>query len=927
MKEVSLVLGALAQRTPARLLPPRALQAAGAALVDVLLRTKHNGAVDKARQGLTQLAARLLREEHGSCAVGDDSPAAAPAAWAAQLLARLGDTSQGVRDLIRRSAGLPFALLALCLAEPAGVQRSILPDVLAGALGAARAATALQAGDARYVPGVHGFNTLRVLFSDHALAADTAGALPDGVAAALDGFASPHWALRNAAGLAFAALCVRTTGVLNAPAVRDAAPGGAGGAGAPRGSARCLTAPEFFARFPALHAVMTAQLDAAQDAAAAAHGGLHPGLQPVLALLSRLRPAAAARARAPGEEVPGPDAATFVPRVRAAGASRHATVRALAARALVPLVQRSDAAALAASLLAALPDGPRSEHPAAWGGGAGLQCSYNALHGALLQAAALVRSAGCAAADAPPLLAQLCRLAWLAEPQRCAPPAVRAQYVDALRALASASPDAAEDGALWSLLVRAAACAASGDGGGGPGEALWRKQCALAAVAVALRDASASPAAQRHATSVLLTRLSARAYEVRGAVLKALQRAHAAGGLTLDAPMLRAGLRTALAAEAHHKCSARMLELLSALPPAAASDASVDVEVWRVVDAAAGAARDARQRAAALRCLGVEVAALPRDGSAAAEACASLLCRVDASSDYATHAEERAAAAHALAASRLLCGGGDAQLQLRAWMLALRLLEDEEADVRDVAAAAVAAALPGGGARTAAGADAMLPAAVAHAARAHGDAPALHAWLLAAVAGSAPGAALRTGADLVRRLFDREVDNHHAEALLTAQLAARELARLGGAAALPAATLAAAATALGSAAKDAAPRLARLQRRACWAGGVTNHSDAFLAVYRLLLAEWALAPALAGAAADNADVASAAARLGDGVAALAAQLAGMTPHPLARDMLLCVVDALLAARVPLSACSDDGGALAALREERDRLFEPLFLLS
>jgi len=896
MKEVALCCGALAERTPSRLLPSRALAEAGASLVDVLLVTKHNGAVDKARQGLTQLAARLLSErDGGDGGHGERAPAAAPGAWAETLLARLLDPSQGVRDLIRRSAGLPAALLALCCAEPAGVARRILPRVLRCCLDAARDATLMPSDSTAYVPGVHAFNVLRALFADRALAADTGGALAEGVEAALDGFASPHWALRNAAGLAFAALCVRTTGTLNAP--RRASK-----------SARGLSASAFFGRFPPLHAVLLRQLRA--GAAAATAGRPAPGLAQTLAMLARLRPADGDGVGA-GAEALTLDTAPLVHGVLSAAGARHAFVRGLAARALVPLVPPARAGDAAAKLAAALPGAPRRDDPAAWAawGGGG----FNDLHGQLLQCAALVRSA----ADGGPgaarrlrrsgLAAALHRAAWLGDAARCGPPAVCGAFCDVLCALTAAldaepdadSEEAEERGAettVWRLAEQAASCAASAPAAG-PGEALWRKSGATLATACALRCGNAAAT-----TDALLRRLRGGSYEVRGAVLKALQRAAAAGRLRLPAAALRAGLAAALQGEAHPKCAARMLELLAALP--AASSGEPDAPGWRALDAAASAARDGRHKASALRALGAAARRAPPDEAAAAAAAA--LRHIDAAGAYDAPADARAAAADALAASGLLTAPrGDAALH--AWLLALRALEDEEEAAREPAAAAVAAALG----RSGAGADAALEGAVAHAAMAHAGAPALHAWLLSACAGTPPASALRRGASLARRLFDREVDNHHAEPLLTAQLAARELRR----APLPADVAAAAAAQLASAAADAAPAFAKLHARAAWVGGVSNHADAFLPLYRTLLAAWALAPSLAGTE-------SGGARLAADVAALAAQLLPLAPHPLLRDMALAAVDAL-------PGCADalPADTAKAARCEADADFHPLFLLA
>ena len=199
--------------------------------------------------------------------------------------------------------------------------------------------------------------------------------------AAVLGFGSAHWEVRNAAGLAFGAALERCVGFRNAPRLEAVA-----------SAKKATTGAEFFSRFPSLHAFLLAELQQAvaalSDAAAPppaqaeAHlwgGGLHPSLFPVLALLARLRPAptGAAAALAPRSLA----SAAFERPLRAAGGAASYAVRALAARALAPLVDAAAAPALAAAIL---------EPP----GGAGTRPPANVAHGALLQAAALLRAGG-----------------------------------------------------------------------------------------------------------------------------------------------------------------------------------------------------------------------------------------------------------------------------------------------------------------------------------------------------------------------------------------------------------------------------------------------------------------------------------------------------------------------------------------------------
>ena len=127
MKEVSLVIGELARRvdfdSDAAALDPEQLRDAGNRLLTTLLTLKHNGAIEKTLVGLTCLGERLLRSP-------DARLSAQPREWLETLFQRTQRPGQDVRDLIRRSAGIPFGFMAVFLAEPRGVPRTLLHEAL-----------------------------------------------------------------------------------------------------------------------------------------------------------------------------------------------------------------------------------------------------------------------------------------------------------------------------------------------------------------------------------------------------------------------------------------------------------------------------------------------------------------------------------------------------------------------------------------------------------------------------------------------------------------------------------------------------------------------------------------------------------------------------------------------------------------------------
>jgi hypothetical protein len=222
------------------------------------------------------------------------------------------------------------------------------------------------------------------------------------------------------------------------------------------------------------------------------------------------------------------------------------------------------------------------------------------------------------------------------------------------------------------------------------------------------------------------------------------------------------------------------------------------------------------------------------------------VAQAEASADYACPVDKRLAAASALADSRIMqalgaAGGasGDDSLLLRAWLLAVALLQDEEPAVRAAAGDAVCAAL-GCAPRPS---HLLLSAAVSHCAERFGAVARLHAWLLDATCGRLEldlGGG-RDGGGLTRRLFDKEADNHHAEAMRMAQLAARELGFLARAGRLGEDARRAAVEELDAAAARSASELAGARASDQeWGAGLTCHESVFMPLYRLLLGLHAL---------------------------------------------------------------------------------------
>ncbi|GIL53785.1 hypothetical protein Vafri_9414, partial [Volvox africanus] len=216
------------------------LRRVGELLLRLLFEMKHNGAVDKTSLALTAVSERLLRatapELHGL-----------PRPWLEACIRRVLAPGQSRDDIVRRSAGLPFALGALFLAEPSNAPKAMLSRgmnaLLAVAAAAtspylmvtetdaaeAAAATATDSGmetaatavkvegfEVRQVwPVVHAFNSLRHAFNDGHLAVDTSGFFAPAIQACLRALRSRAWEIRNSAMLCFTALTARVLGFKN----------------------------------------------------------------------------------------------------------------------------------------------------------------------------------------------------------------------------------------------------------------------------------------------------------------------------------------------------------------------------------------------------------------------------------------------------------------------------------------------------------------------------------------------------------------------------------------------------------------------------------------------------------------------------------------------------------------------------------------
>ncbi|PON42691.1 Armadillo-type fold containing protein [Parasponia andersonii] len=489
MKEVSLLLGTITRKIPlpsntesldpegissnevgfsvmtsGAMLEVKQLETIGNHFLEVLLKMKHNGAIDKTRAGFTALCNRLL------CS-NDPRLCQLTESWMKQLMERTVAKGQTVDDLLRRSAGIPAAFIALFLSEPEGAPKKLLPQALRWLIDVANQSLLyrVEAGssngdlcmsssksndlkckrspemtvsnmtskirDEGVIPTVHAFNALRAAFNDTNLATDTSGFAAEALILSIRSFSSPYWEVRNSACLAYTALVRRMIGFLNVQK-RDSV-------------RRALTGLEFLHRYPSLHPFLMNELKVATKQLGNGSSGnsksnlanvVHPSLCPMLILLSRLKPSTIA-----GEIGDELDPFLLMPFIRRCSTQSNLRVRLLASRALTGLVSNEKLPAVLLNIASELPcvdnqitTAPESSISLEKTEGYD-HASFNWIHGTLLQLGSLLETNCRNLADfskKDQILADLIQIlflrSWIATPRLCPCPILNASFLKVL---------------------------------------------------------------------------------------------------------------------------------------------------------------------------------------------------------------------------------------------------------------------------------------------------------------------------------------------------------------------------------------------------------------------------------------------------------------------------------------------------------------
>lgn len=340
-REVSLFFGDICEACPLEsggagmgvCLSLKQVLSIGDFFMEQMSTVRHRGAFEQAYTAFQKLCHMLWRCKHPELAN-------LPGTWLENIMAVIKD--KGV-CATRRSAGIPFMVQAILVSEPEVRSLATFHRAIRELLVLATMDT-----DASVEPKVHAMNVLRALFREARLGDAVMPYAADGIQVAIIGFESKIWSVRNAATLLFSTLMTRIFGVNRSREETQ--------------RKNCLTGHVFFLRFPPLFRFLLQELS--KSAAYSRDLVLASNAFPVLLLLARLFPSVVEGSFRLED---------FVPHVARCACSPVWKVRALAARALVPLVAPSARRTLLLQLISSLP-------------GANDRCiSHNAVHGTLLQ--------------------------------------------------------------------------------------------------------------------------------------------------------------------------------------------------------------------------------------------------------------------------------------------------------------------------------------------------------------------------------------------------------------------------------------------------------------------------------------------------------------------------------------------------------------
>ncbi|KAF6211804.1 hypothetical protein GE061_012319 [Apolygus lucorum] len=304
VKEVSLLLGELSESVPISicgdpgLITEERVLEIGEHLSGLLAETKHRGAFEQAYVGFCKLASRLWRYPKGNLHE-------LPGRWLDETLEEISSNQN--LTATRRSAGIPFRIQGLvCTELEVGGGKCFHRGIKTLMKLANDPTNSVETK-------CHALNILRALYRHTLLGEMVSPYVAEGLSIAIQGFNASTWAERNSSTLLLSALMTRVFGVPRS-----------------RSENLCwknkMTGRIFFQRYPSLFGVLLNHLETASQKS------LYPATYPALLILGRLYPSS----------LEGTDSNLqlnkYIPLVFKCSGSNILKTRTLAASAMVALI-------------------------------------------------------------------------------------------------------------------------------------------------------------------------------------------------------------------------------------------------------------------------------------------------------------------------------------------------------------------------------------------------------------------------------------------------------------------------------------------------------------------------------------------------------------------------------------------------------------
>ncbi|ORY85863.1 hypothetical protein LY90DRAFT_158101 [Neocallimastix californiae] len=276
---------------------------------------RHYGAIIAIYPGYIQLCKKLLNSSQ-------EVFSSLPQKWLEDSLNTIKNSNK--ISITRRSAGMPFLILAILLSEQTS-NKVLLPHALSNLIEISRQPFDTETYNEKCdLPQVHAMNILRSIFRESKLGEDISAYVTDTMILTLEGFKSPAWSIRNCAMMMFTTILHR---IIGSKKTRD-----------DFSSVNFITRSIFVSRYHNLYLYLSKLLNEASALMEKDSSHVQQELFAVLVLLSRLQP----NTKKSEIETDDKDLTSIIKSLRSFAKCSIYQVREAAARSLVPMVSNNN---------------------------------------------------------------------------------------------------------------------------------------------------------------------------------------------------------------------------------------------------------------------------------------------------------------------------------------------------------------------------------------------------------------------------------------------------------------------------------------------------------------------------------------------------------------------------------------------------------